>query len=129
MKFKTKRYAITFLPPVIVIAVVILKKYIFALSDFIPACKFYTLTGFLCPGCGNTRASKEMLSFHFFTAIRYNATLPIISVFLLLLYSQYIISAWIKPVKLVPQKPIFYITAGILLAVYFVVRNFINFMP
>lgn len=129
MTFKTKRWLLTLLPPIIVIISVLLRKYIFSLSNLLPKCIFHALTGYLCPGCGNTRAIKEMLSLHFLTALRYNITIPIFCIFAVLWYAETVISIWIKPVRFMPRNFKFYIVIGIILFIYYIIRNFINFMP
>ena len=129
MNSRIKRLIITFAPPLAVIILFLLKKYIILIGDYLPPCLFHKVTGLLCPGCGNTRTVKEMLSLHFLTAVRYNATIPLLSAAASLLYLQYVISAWIKPVKLLPRNIAFYAVIGALFVIYCVVRNFINFMP
>ena len=44
-------------------------------SGFFPACPFRLLTGFLCPGCGTTRALHQILHGHFGTAFTLNPLL------------------------------------------------------
>ena len=61
--------------------------------------------------------------------MRYNITIPLLIVFAVLLYAQYVVSAWVKPVRLVPRRVSFYAVALAVLALYFVLRNIINFMP
>lgn len=129
MKSKVKLLIITFAPPVLVIIIFALKKYILLVADLMPPCRFHALTGLLCPGCGNTRAVREILSLHFLTALRYNVTIPLLLAAALALYLQYVISAWIKPVRIMPRNIWFYAVIGAMFVIYCVLRNFINFMP
>ncbi len=129
MTYKAKKIILTFAPPLAAALVFALRRYILIISERMPGCAFHALTGLLCPGCGNTRAARELLSLHFLSALRYNITLPLLIVFAVLLYAQYVISAWIKPVKLVPRTAAFYIVCAALLVIYFIARNIINFMP
>ena len=39
-------------------------------------CLFYRFTGFLCPGCGNSRALYALAHLHFIEALRYNYLMP-----------------------------------------------------
>ena len=125
MNRQLKRTVITFLPVLIVITVFFLRDYIFKLSFLLPPCPFYEKTGLLCPGCGNTRAVRALLTLHPLSALKYNASIPVLSVFAILLYAQYVVSAWVKPVRLVPKSYSFYITLGAVFIVYCIARNFI----
>jgi hypothetical protein len=132
MTFKTKRLLFTLSPIIPLAVLVLLKPYLIKLSSLFPVCTFYDLTGYLCPACGNTRAVRSMLSLHFTDAVRYNATIPLLVLLVVLIYAETLIRLWLnpeKPVRLFPHKLWFYLT---LLAVWFVycfVRNIFNFMP
>lgn len=45
-------------------------------------CTFLWLTGFYCPGCGSSRALRQILHLDFYGALRYNALFTIASPFL-----------------------------------------------
>lgn len=122
---KNNRLAITLVPPFAAAVVFLLRKYILKLSFLLPPCTFYSRTGLLCPGCGNTRAVRELMELHFFSAVKYNVTIPAALVFFALLYVQYVISAWVKPIRIIPRNYTFYIIIGILFVLYCVLRNFI----
>jgi hypothetical protein len=44
-----------------------------AANSFFPPCPFRALTGWLCPGCGSTRAMHALLHGHLIEALRLNA--------------------------------------------------------
>lgn len=44
----------------------------FKLADFGDTCVVHRLTGYWCPLCGGTRATRELLQGHFHTALSYN---------------------------------------------------------
>lgn len=132
MTFKTKRLIFTLSPIIFIAVVFILRQYIINMSYNLPQCDFLEMTGLLCPACGNTRALRSMLSLHFFDAVRYNATIPLLCAIILLMYVEKLINIWSmpkKPVRLFPHKFWFYLTILILWLVYTIVRNIFNFMP
>lgn len=43
------------------------------LGDTFGVCPFYRMTGYLCPGCGGTRAFHSFLTGHLINSFRYNA--------------------------------------------------------
>lgn len=49
-------------------------------------CLFHNITGLLCPGCGNTRATMALLRLDFRAMLRYNLTYPIQILYVLRLY-------------------------------------------
>jgi hypothetical protein len=53
---------------------------------FNPPCLFHALTGWNCPGCGTTRALRQLLHGNFLAALQYNPlailVLPVLGVWL-----------------------------------------------
>lgn len=49
-------------------------------------CLFHKLTGLLCPGCGNTRATMALLQLDFKAMLGYNLTYPLQILYVLRLY-------------------------------------------
>ena len=58
-------------------------------TGFFPACPFRLLTGFLCPGCGSTRALHQILHGHFATAFTLNPLLLLAIPFILFAFIRY----------------------------------------
>ena len=54
------------------LALVLLRGFNPATSCFFPPCPFRAFTGFLCPGCGTTRALHQLLNGHLYAAFRLN---------------------------------------------------------
>ena len=52
-----------------------------------PKCPIHAVTGGFCPGCGGQRAVKALLADHLELALRYNALLLALPLFLLALYA------------------------------------------
>lgn len=64
-------------------------------------CMFHMITGFYCPGCGATRAIRELTRFNIYQAFRYNALIIILFPFVI----AYIIYKYIfKGKKNIPNN-------------------------
>ena len=72
-------YAILLLAVISAGALIIMKHF----GGFIP-CPFLKLTGFRCPGCGNTRAFAALIHLHFAESLKYNYAYPAEYLFLLI---------------------------------------------
>ena len=46
-----------------------------SLTNYFPACPFYSLSGLLCPGCGSQRALHHLLNLQIQAAYSYNPLL------------------------------------------------------
>lgn len=63
---------------------------------FLPRCAFFEVTGWFCPGCGNTRAAHALLHGDLAEALRQNAFSVIaLPFFLLFVWEAWI--AWMAP--------------------------------
>ncbi len=91
-------------------------------------CLFHLVTGYYCPGCGNTRSADALLHGNIPLALRNNAVLPFLVIILIILYIELILSVLGKPRKLLPRKTWFWWLVGGVFAVYFVVRNFVPWL-
>lgn len=49
-------------------------------------CPLYTLTGILCPGCGNTRATLAFLQFDFKSMLKFNLLYPLEMMYIARIY-------------------------------------------
>ena len=58
-------------------------------TGFFPSCPFRMLTGFLCPGCGSTRAMHQILHGHIVAAFMLNPLLLLALPFLLFALLRY----------------------------------------
>ncbi len=87
-------------------------------------CVFHEITGLYCPGCGISRMSMSLISFHWSDAFRYNQVLFLLMpVFLLLSISlliQYIRRGNSKPSQ--RQRQVL-IAINVILVIYGVIRN------
>ena len=111
--------------PAAVVIIFALRNYIIGLKRFFPECSFHRLTGYWCTGRGNTRSVEALLHGHIITAIRNNATIPFLTLLLILLYAENLGALFGRDIKLLPRKGLFWgFVIGIFI-VYFIVRNFI----
>ena len=76
---------------VIVAGIYIYARYNPADYPFFPKCPVYTLTGYLCPGCGSQRAFYHLFHGDFLTAFRYNPLMLALVPYLLFgIYIEYV---------------------------------------
>ncbi|HKR12546.1 MAG TPA: DUF2752 domain-containing protein [Pyrinomonadaceae bacterium] len=88
-------------------------------TGFFPGCPFRFITGFLCPGCGVTRALHHILHGHFETAFMLNPllllALPFI-LFALLRYSVIVMRGGVPRPNALPAPYIY--------AIFFIILSF-----
>ncbi len=115
-----RRLAIIGVPLLALASFVFLRLYAQNIMHLLPGCSFLKNTGMYCPGCGATRAVFSILHGRFIMAVRYNAGLCALGIICLLCYFEYALNK-----KILPRSPVFWIVFGIILAYYYVIRNFI----
>lgn len=125
MKYKKLKIAVAVAAPTAVVLLCIFKEQIMAMSQHFGICMLYTLTGILCPGCGNTRSAKAMLNGDFLLAVRNNASLPFIALVLVGFYIELIADIFGKKIRLIPRKLWMWLLIIGIFVVYFIARNFI----
>lgn len=59
-------------------AAIMLRAFNPATSGFFPPCPFRAFTGYLCPGCGTTRALHQLLNGHLTAAFRLNPLMMVL---------------------------------------------------
>ena len=63
-------------------------------AGFFPVCPLYSMTGLACPGCGLTRGFHALFHGDLYTAIDYNALIPVfVLIFGLLFVSLVMVAA------------------------------------
>src|SRR5215210_292225 len=66
--------------------------------SFFPRCTFFTITGFLCPGCGSQRAVSSLLHGGLLQALHFNVLVVASFPFILFSYTVSVLNALrIKP--------------------------------
>lgn len=111
--------------PAAIFLIFLLREPILGLKRFLPECDFYRLTGYLCPGCGNTRCVTHLFHGELVSALRCNITIPFLLILLILLYAENTAALAGRKVKLLSRKLWVWLAVIALFTVYFIVRNFI----
>ena len=92
-------------------------------------CLFYKYTGFWCPACGNTRSVTALMRGDILTSLSYNITPMVLLILTVCGYAEIVCAVvFNKKVKLLPRSLPFHITLIVLMAVYYLIRNFVPFM-
>lgn len=105
------------------------KESIFHLASLFPQCISYRLFHLYCPSCGNTRCVLSLLQGNLLSALRYNITPVVLCILLFLLYIEGLTYSFQKHIKLLPRNYFFWYCVMGFMAVYYIVRNIIDFMP
>ena len=92
--------------------------------SFLPICPLYSMTGYACPGCGLTRGFHALFHGDVFTALDYNALIPLWAViFAYVFVSLTLLAVRGKGLPMWPTAPKFLWTFMIVLLVFGVLRN------
>lgn len=123
IKMKSKAiHIITALLPLVAVPLCLLfREY----SRTAPPCPLNLFTGIYCLGCGGTRCISALLHGKILLALRQNAIVVAVAVFLLLLWFQSISALLGGKIKILPENRRFYAVASGIMLVYAVLRNFI----
>ena len=112
--------------PIIFFGILGFAYYVWLLiTDIKIPCVFYTVTGYLCPGCGTTRMAMALLRFDFVKAFSYNGAmffvLPALGVVFLFETIRYVVLGIKK--ETVFSKIVLW-GSGIGLLIFGILRNF-----
>lgn len=127
MNVKSRRWktALVIAIPVLLLILFIFKEQIMGLSRYLGGCTFYYLTGYHCPGCGNTRSLRALLHLHPWIAVRNNPAMPTLAIICVLFYVELISDVLFgKKIKLLPRSIIFWYSVLGLFGLYYIIRNF-----
>lgn len=120
------RKAVLLLLPFLILAMLFLLKIIlpFILAHLY-TCKFKEVTGYWCPGCGNTRFVIYFLRGDILTAIKCNYGTDVVIVSIIMLYIEQLLKCFGINKKLLPRKANFWVTVLIIIMTYYILRNFV----
>lgn len=125
---KRQRIIIIIGVPVLMLIIFLLRKQIPGWSVILGKCFFHEITGFHCPGCGNTRSVKALLRGDIILSLRNNPSMPFLLSVGAVFYIENVFSVLGKQVRLVPRKAAFWFTVLALFLIFFIVRNFFDFL-
>ena len=93
-------------------------------AGFFPVCPLYTYTGLACPGCGLTRGFHALFHGDLYTALDYNALIPMwVVVFGLVFVSLLSLAFRGKGIVKLTDSPKFLVGLLFLLLLFGVLRN------
>ena len=110
--------------PLLLLLVYFLRQKLLWVGSLLGPCWFHEITGYHCPGCGNTRAVTALFKLKPLTALRNNPLIPILCLFGLGGYIELAADVCGKKIKLVPRNPWIWLGLLIVLLIFYVVRNF-----
>lgn len=126
---RSLQFAVITAPVILIIILIYFRDSIIYLGSLLPRCPFYSLTGYYCPGCGNTRSVIHLLHGDLIGSLRYNIAPVTLTIIAFLLYLELITYAFGKYKKILTRNSHFWFTFLGLAILYFVIRNFIpNFI-
>ena len=123
-----KKIFILLLPFFVLGSIFCLRPLIFWIGAHMPKCVFFTMTGFYCPGCGNTRSVMSLLQFDILDALRYNITPILLGIASILGYLELLTAVFGRRRHFFSRRYSVNFTLLGLLLVYYVVRNFIPWL-
>lgn len=96
--------------------------------DVLPPCLFRSLTGWDCPFCGGTRATRALLSGDVPAAFDHNILVPLLAALGVIAAGWWLLSRVLPTVDFAPVQRVatsrgLWITAGVVLIVFWLVRN------
>ena len=108
----------------------LLRRPLLWVTQRLPACPFYRMTGLYCPGCGNTRSLRALLNGDILLSLRCNILPLVLLAAVVLLFAEW--GALLfggKPRRLLPRSARFWVPFGVLILLYWIGRNFFPLPP
>lgn len=122
---KRIRLIILLVVPCAVLMLFLIKERLLGIASSLPPCSFRVVTGYHCPGCGNTRSVKALLHGDILLSLRNNPIILFGCLMGILFYLEQLAGFFGKEIKLVPRKKFVWGTIAAVFVIFYVVRNFI----
>lgn len=122
---KKHRIIIAVSAPLIAFAVFLLRDWLVSMVVRYGSCSFNLLTGYYCPGCGNTRSANALLHGNIMLSLRNNIAIPFISLMLVGFYIENMFGIFGKKIHIISRKWQVWTVVGVFFGIYYIARNFI----
>lgn len=123
---KSCKIATGIIAPLLITIIFLLKSWIICAAGLFPECSLHRLSGYYCPGCGNTRSVICLLNGDVIGSLHNNITPIFLIMLLVLLYAELLFSIFEKKIKLLPRNNIFWFTVMGMVLLYYLMRNFFD---
>lgn len=125
-KLILRRVLIIAFPLAAICILLFFSDFFFISAALLPPCTINLLTGYLCPGCGMTRAVLALVRLRIIDSIIYNPMAVLLTVMLILhLIEQTADAFFSKRIRLLPRRTAFWIILIAVLICYLILRNFL----
>ncbi len=121
-----RRIFVCILPFAVILAAFLTAEFVLKYVR-LPGCFLYDVTGIYCPGCGNTRSVAALLKGDVLLSLRENAAVILLVIIALLYYVELLAKTFGKYNFKTPlHNRYFWLALLVLLAIYYIARNFID---
>lgn len=111
--------------PLLLILIYFLRHQVMWVGTLFGPCLFHELTGYHCPGCGNTRALRALINLHPIISLRNNPAMILLSLIGAGYYAELAADVCGKKIKLVPRNLYFWVGLLTVMTIFYIVRNFV----
>ena len=121
---KMTKLIVVIVTPIVLLLAYIFREQIMLCTSVLGPCAFHEVTGWHCPGCGNTRALRALLHLHPIISLRNNPMIMLLTLTGLGFYIEFAFDVCGKKISFMPKNQYFWLALLGLLLIFYVVRNF-----